>query len=228
MSKDLLNSTWKKWHPQKIEKITNNIPKKLVKFKNTDNYVSSFSKKNYNSDYLNKKLVKNDDGYKNGFKKGEQEGFLSGLKKFSLKFEKEHVFILDKMKKSLSEFEKSLSLFDEQVSSKIVEIILKVSKKVLESTSCSNNSDLLKKINKIFREHMFFLNNPKLFINPDDKIFVENYFSDLFNQYNWTIHCDNDVPLGGFVILSGDTILNSTTSIRWRKLCQLKYFEENK
>ena len=227
MSKNLLNNTWKKWYPTKIEKTVKHV---------VVNYQDELDSKNnriinisqilslQNISAINK--IQENNGYQDGFQKGVKEGFISGQKKSMLEFERKNNLILNKMEKLLSDFKNSLLVFDKKISSEIISIVLKISKQVIESTSVKNDSILLKKINKIFQKNMFSLEHPKLFVNQNDRLLVENYFGKIFSQYNWIICVDDQVPLGGFIISLGDTIVNSTTSMRWNKLCQLIYSKE--
>ncbi|AAO26806.1 Flagellar assembly protein FliH [Buchnera aphidicola str. Bp (Baizongia pistaciae)] len=223
MSKNFLNKAWEKWNPGEIDTTTNITHNNFKKSDQVSNFSNTFTAEQ-NNDNLNN-IKKN--GYEDGFKRGKKEGFEAGFKKSFAEFEKKNREILNKMEDFLSNFRQSLSLFDEKVSSKIINTVLKISKKVLETTTLANDdSSFLKKIETIFQDRMFSLENPKLFISPNNQLLVKKYFGKIFSQYGWTICYNHYIPSGEFIISSGDTILDSTSSTRWNKLCKLVYFQE--
>ncbi|XBC38251.1 MAG: flagellar assembly protein FliH [Buchnera aphidicola (Floraphis choui)] len=121
----------------------------------------------------------------------------------------------------LSSFEQSLIKLDEVISSRLVNLALNISKKVIESTSFSEETILLKKIKTILKNEKIAFKKPKLLIHPSDKEIVENYFGNIFAKYGWTIFYDEDISKGGCIVFSGDTILDSTILGRWTELCRL-------
>ncbi|WP_187307828.1 FliH/SctL family protein [Buchnera aphidicola] len=181
---------------------------------------------NTNSDHTINKSAKSYDldqknGYQQGFLKGEKEGFIVGLDKALLEFNKKNDVILTKMNNLLVSFEQSLAELDDVIASRIVHLALSIAKKVIESNSYSNDQNLLNKIRELLRNEKIVFNKPKLFIHPNDKEIVEKNFGTIFSKYGWLVFYDIKVSMGGCIISSGDTILDSTIFGRWTELCRL-------
>ncbi|ANF16884.1 hypothetical protein XW81_00345 [Buchnera aphidicola (Schlechtendalia chinensis)] len=217
---------WEKWYPEDLEisnySVFNNSSESMEDVKS--------SKKNLKIDMQAEKNkfeessrmhLKNQNGYKEGFCKGEKEGFVSGFKKALLDFNQKNNFILAQTNQFLLGFQKSLAILDDVIASRLMHLVLNISKKVVENSSLKNDEKLLNKIKKMFKDEVVTFDNLQLLVHPDDKKIVEDYFEKMFIKYGWKIFSDSKVSRGGCIIYSGNSILDSTVSGRWTELCRL-------
>ncbi|XBC43382.1 MAG: FliH/SctL family protein [Buchnera aphidicola (Meitanaphis flavogallis)] len=218
--------TWKKWYPEEIEKNDGNkLDSARIMSEKRDKLTKEIHDKNSYS-VVNKDTNicindGNEHNYETGFCKGEKEGFSVGFDKALLEFNKKSDCILVQMNTFLSNFEQSLIALDDVISSRLVYLVLNISKKVIENTLFSDDKQLLKKIKMILKNEQMVFKKPKILINPQDKKIVENHFGEVFLKYGWTVLLDKKISRGGCTVFLGDTILDSTVVGRWSELCRL-------
>ncbi|WP_343192221.1 flagellar assembly protein FliH [Buchnera aphidicola (Formosaphis micheliae)] len=232
MSNITSNKIWKKWYPDELKSEFNistvkpivNQKKMLYQLKKNKSQRDPSNKKEINN------LSKNKDysiAYNEGLKKGEEIGYKIGIEQMLSNNNKNHYNEQNKINSILSNFESELNAIDDVIVPKLVQLVLKVTAKIIGETHLIKESMILNKIKEILKTKCIICDKPKLIINPNDKNLVEKHFKKIFNTYGWKIICNKDIHSGGCKIESEGGNVDSTLTTYWRELCKLSLLNEN-
>ncbi|BBI01076.1 flagellar assembly protein [Buchnera aphidicola (Nipponaphis monzeni)] len=167
-------------------------------------------------------------GYSEGLKKGEQIGYSEGLKKGVLQYQNKYKDIQEKLQTLITNFKISLKDVDGVISNRILNIIIKITKKFFcNEIKIQKNSILIKKIKKILTKDLMFAKKLQLHINPKDEYIINYYFGKIIKLHHWQIFCNINISRGGFKIISQHANYDNTLPTYWKELCKTIIVKEN-
>uniref|UniRef100_A0A1A9Z1L5 Flagellar assembly protein FliH/Type III secretion system HrpE domain-containing protein n=1 Tax=Glossina pallidipes TaxID=7398 RepID=A0A1A9Z1L5_GLOPL len=156
-------------------------------------------------------------GKESGYLKGLEEGLKEGLEKFNIK-KKEKISQVEKL---IQELKSSISGLDSVIPSRIIQIALQISEKIIKKSPICDTKVLLKDIRKLLHEKNFLGDDLRLYVHPDDLNILKEYFGETFKNQGWRLLGDGQLLRGGFRILSEDGEIDATLESKWNHICQI-------
>ncbi|QCI15769.1 flagellar assembly protein FliH [Buchnera aphidicola] len=224
MINSILEKNWIHWYPKKIflNKDKNNI--KTIYYSHKLKQEDFFT----NTDILNRKNEENINKTTKNLEKDlkKTESYKLGFEKGCLSNKEKNLFLEKKINSFLLDFENSFSAFENALSSRLFNIILKVSSYVIGKKIDIDKSMLLNYIKKVIDQDGVFLTKPQLIVHPDNKNLIEKMLKKFLNSYKWTLLYDNNVDLNSFKVKSENVDIDSTVNARWQELYRLICLKE--
>ncbi|CAL4042039.1 Flagellar assembly protein FliH [Buchnera aphidicola (Takecallis arundicolens)] len=199
MSDKQIINNWKKWCPKNIHRDISIDQNKENENKNTVLY----------------KIY-----YDEGFKAGIKEGYKLKLKRTEFDIYCAKLKIQKKMKDCLEILHESFKHFDVIIVDCLLQIVLKISSKIINNSLNIQKSKIIKKIQLMLSTTI--LSKKIIFkININDKYIFEEYFKKILSSYNYIIQCDPHIKSGECIIDLERETLDSTSFTKWKELCRL-------
>ncbi|WP_236607848.1 flagellar assembly protein FliH [Wigglesworthia glossinidia] len=164
-------------------------------------------------------------GFESGYKSGKESGYLQGLKEglkqgldqFNIK-KKEKIFQIEQL---IKELKSSISGLEAIIPSRIIQIALQISEKIIKKSPICDTKVLLKEIRKLLHEKNFLGDDLRLYVHPDDLNVLKEYFGETFKNQGWRLLGDGQLLRGGFRILTEDGEIDATLESKWNHICQI-------
>ncbi|VFP80967.1 Flagellar assembly protein FliH [Buchnera aphidicola (Cinara kochiana kochiana)] len=212
------NNLWKKCTPKKSNK-TYNVFKEsdILKYK-TLLFSDLFKKKN-TPIYL--KIYK--EGYQQGLVDGYKKGYFSG---WTQGFHYSRDFLLKNATRCiqiqyadlLKKFKIAINNFNNVFSTRLMKIVLHISKILVNDIFVINKNYLLKRIQKLTEQSKFIFNKLQLHVHPSDyKLIIKN-FGVLMNKYNWIVISDDKIDINSYRIVTADGEVDASISSFWDRI----------
>lgn len=192
-------NNWKKWYPKNI---------------NRDIPIDQKQEHQNKHDILYKIY------YDQGFKAGVKEGYKLKLKRTEFNMYCKKLKIQKKMKDCLKTLNESFKYFDVIIVDYLLQIVFKISSKILNRSLNINKSNIIKQIKSMLSTTI--LSQKIIFkININDQDIFEEYFKNMLSAYNYIIQCDPQIKSGECIIGLEHQTLDSTSFTKWKELCRL-------
>lgn len=216
MSENYKKSDWTMWLVKDFssshdkEKNSNNV---LHNQENVEEIIKkkiiTAQKKGFESGYKS--------GKESGYIKGLEEGLKQGLDEFNIK-KKEKIFQIEQL---IKELKSSISGLEAIIPSRIIQIALQISEKIIKKSPICDTKVLLKEIRKLLHEKNFLGDDLRLYVHPDDLNVLKEYFGETFKNQGWHLLGDGQLLRGGFRILTEDGEIDATLESKWNHICQI-------
>lgn len=215
MKKKIKHHKWKKLNFIKISKqmySKSKVDKGIYKkFFSRDHVIKNIDNISVCSRIYQKGL---EDGYKRGYKVGWLQGSLSSSDFFLKNSDRcMHMQYADLLKK----FQIAIRLFNSNFSKKLVKIVLKISKIVVNDIVLINKNFVIKKIEHLLQRSQYLFQKLQLHVHPDNYDIIKKKFKVLMNTYNWTIILNKKIDVHGCRIITQEGELDSTVSSFWNR-----------
>ncbi|CAL4318611.1 Flagellar assembly protein FliH [Buchnera aphidicola (Eriosoma grossulariae)] len=238
MSHTTVIKKWKKWYPDKLNE-SKNIKQQLVSSNDDLDIINSSNQNKLFIPVLEKTVsmsenfdqnMLNDSSKKNVTHADGQCNMTDGLKlkEEFLNFEKEKKIFFITIKEFLHNFQLSMNTLDELISSRLEQLVLKVTEKIIESIPIIEKNIILNKINFFLNQDIFCFKKIRLHIHPDNKLLIEKEFGKIFNDYGWIIFSDSEIDKNGckFSSLVDGSEFDCNLSSRFKALSRITFLEE--
>lgn len=190
---------WKKWCPKKITQET-----------------CSYTVKKDEQKKLKLQTVY----FEKGFKLGIREGYQLKLKKKEFILYRNKIKLQTKMQSSLKKLHYALQNLDTVIVNQLLQIVLKISSKILDYPRLIDHTTIKKKIKSMLHETI--LSKKIIFkMHTSDKKFFEDHFGKILSSYNYVIHDDIRIQPGEYILDLEDVTIDSTSFAKWQELCRL-------
>lgn len=220
---------WKIWKPKKIEqnndlyinKKTQNLSSlSLIKTSkiNLTNFKHSKNEKI--------KINENNEIYKLGFENGKKKGFKIAYETEKNLFKKNQKINEERINSLLKNLKLSFKTLNNQVSSKLLNIIINISVKILGKKPVLDKSYLFKKIQNLVNQELQEYKNLQFYVHENDFNFIKDKFENTINKNGWKILKNKHLSPGECQITSntGDFYISANKS--WKTLYQKIVTEE--
>ncbi|XRX42564.1 MAG: FliH/SctL family protein [Buchnera aphidicola (Eriosoma harunire)] len=142
--------------------------------------------------------------------------------------EEQKIFYLT-IKKLIQDFQSALGVLDNMVSSRLLDIVLNLTKNIIGNTPELEKKVLLNTIKCILSKDIVSLQKLRLHIHPKNKFLVDSTFGEIINSYGWILFLDSSVNLYGCKIsLLDGSELDYSIDNRLDMLSRLIITEEDK
>ncbi|CAL4318551.1 Flagellar assembly protein FliH [Buchnera aphidicola (Eriosoma lanigerum)] len=203
MFNTIIKKKWKKWYPNELNKSnkqnTINSDLDISLQKNDKDTDDQFSSQLHLDDVINvdanQSLIDintnknvNTNNAVNSVSCIEIEQEMEIFKR-----EKEKFYVT--IKDFLDSFKYAIDMLDQSIANHLMEVVLKVTEKVINSSPVLEKEVLLNMIKKFLNQDIIFLKSLKLHIHPDNQLLVEEKFQTIFSSYGWKIICDQTVDI---------------------------------
>ncbi|CAL4042192.1 Flagellar assembly protein FliH [Buchnera aphidicola (Anoecia corni)] len=220
---------WKIWKPKKIKQ--NNdfyINKKNQNLSSLNILETSKVNSTNVQDLKNKKIQLNENNkiYKSGFENGKKKGFKIAYETEKKIFEKKQKINEEKINSLLNNLKLSFEKLDNQVSSKLLNIIINISVKILGKKPVLDTSCLFKKIQNLVNQELQEYKNLQFHVHENDFKFIKKKFENAINKNGWKILKNKYLSPGECQITSntGDFYISANKS--WKTLYEKIINEE--
>ncbi|MDQ1237259.1 MAG: FliH family flagellar assembly protein [Wigglesworthia glossinidia] len=216
MSEHYKQSDWTKWLVQDFA-TPNNI-------KENQKSILNDNQENLEKVIEKKTIEAQKKGFESGYKSGKNSGYLKGLEEGKreglLQFNNQQIEKKIKIDNLIKELKSSILGLDAVIPSRIIQIALQISEKIIKTSPVCNTKMLIKDIQKLLHEKNFLGEDLRLYVHPDDLNLLQEYLGDTFKNQGWRILGDGQLLRGGFRILSEDGEIDATLESKWNHICQ--------
>lgn len=160
-------------------------------------------------------------GFESGYKEGKEIGYKKGFEKGLIEIKNEKKKKILQIEKFLVELKSSLIGLDSVIPSKIMQIAIKISEKIIKQSPLCNTKVILKETQKLLHNKNFLGNNLSIYVHPDDINVLKNNLGDTLKDQGWRILGDSQLLRGGLRIMSENGEIDATLESRWKKICQI-------
>jgi len=214
---------WKIWKPKKIEQNNDFYINKKTQNLSSLNLLKNSKINSTKIEYSkNKKIQLNENNeiYKLGFENGKKKGFKIAYETEKKLFKKKQKINEEKINSLLNNLKLSFKMLDNQVTSKLLNIIINISVKILGKKPVLDTSYLFKKIQKLVNQELQEYKNLQFYVHENDFKFIKEKFENTINKNGWKILKNKHLSPGECQITSntGDFYISANKS--WKTLYQ--------
>ncbi len=155
-----------------------------------------------------------EEGYEAGFLEGKAAGYAEGRN--TAEFEvKEEVLHLQTL---LSNLTQDLHAMQQHIANDLLAMAITTSKKMTAQALEIKPELIVPIVQEAIQQLPYSVQQPRLFLHPDDAKIVRTHLSDQLIQENWSIREDDQLTRGGCRIVTNGSEIDATIESRWQKI----------
>ncbi len=154
------------------------------------------------------------DGYAAGFQEGTEKGYTEGKKvaEAEIKNEATHLQTL------LSHLNQDLQRLDQEVADELLSLAIALSKKMIGRALIIKPEFILPIVQDAIKNLPCVLQQPRLYLHPDDAKIIRSHMENQLAQDNWSIREDEQLLPGGCRIEVNGSEIDASLEVRWQKI----------
>ena len=155
-----------------------------------------------------------DEGYAAGLQEGHAAGYAEGRKiaEAEVKTEVAHIQAL------LHKLDQDLHDMDQHVTDDLLELALALAKKIVTEALKLQPELIIPIVQEAIRNLPNTVQNPRLFLHPEDAKLVLAHLSGQLEQDHWSIREDEQLSRGGCRIEANGSEVNGSLEVRWQRV----------
>jgi len=223
------SSKWKIWKPKKIEKNNGYEINKKNKNLSSLDLIKTSKKNSKNFKHSKDEKIQFDENselYKLGFENGKKKGLKIAYETEKKLFYKKQKINEEKINSLLNNLKLSFKKLDTQISSKLLNIIISLSIKILGKKPVLDKSCLLKKIQNLVNQELQEYENLRFYVHENDFTFIKEKFENTINKNGWKILKNKHLSPGECHITSNTRDFYISANKSWKTLYQKLVNEE--
>lgn len=155
-----------------------------------------------------------DEGYAAGLQEGHAAGYAEGRKiaEAEVKAEVAHIQAL------LHKLDQDLHDMDQHVADDLLELALALAKKIVTEALKLQPELIIPIVQEAIRNLPSTVQNPRLFLHPEDAKLVLAHLNGQLEQDHWSIREDAQLSRGGCRIEASGSEINGSLEVRWQRV----------
>ena len=155
-----------------------------------------------------------DEGYAAGLQEGHAAGYAEGrsIAESEVKAEVAHIQAL------LHKLDQDLHDMDQHVADDLLELALALAKKIVTEALKLQPELIMPIVQEAIRNLPNTVQNPRLFLHPEDAKLVLAHLSGQLEQDHWSIREDEQLSRGGCRIEANGSEVNGSLEVRWQRV----------
>ncbi|MBX9916241.1 MAG: flagellar assembly protein FliH [Nitrosomonas sp.] len=155
-----------------------------------------------------------DEGYVAGLQEGHAAGYAEGrsMAEAEVKTEVAHIQAL------LHKLDQDLHDIDQHVANDLLELALALAKKIVTEALKLQPELIIPIVQEAIRNLPSTVQNPRLFLHPEDAKLVLAHLSGQLEQDHWSIREDEQLSRGGCRIEASGSEVNGSLEVRWQRV----------
>lgn len=154
------------------------------------------------------------DGYAAGFQEGTEKGYTEGKKAAETKIKNEATCL----QTLLSHLNQDLQRLDQEVADELLSLAIALSKKMISRALIIKPEFILPIVQDAIRNLPSVMQQPRLYLHPDDAKIVRSHMENQLVQDNWSIREDEQLSPGGCRIEVNGSEIDASLEVRWQKI----------
>lgn len=154
------------------------------------------------------------EGYAAGYQEGSTAGYAEGRKaaEIEVKTEVTHLQTL------LSNLNQDLHKIDQRVADDLLDLAIALTKKMVTQALKLKPELIVPIVQEAIRNLPNVMQQPRLYLHPDDAKIVHLHLDDQLAQDNWSIREDAQLARGGCRIEANGSEIDASLEIRWQRI----------
>lgn len=154
------------------------------------------------------------EGYAAGYQEGSTAGYAEGRKaaEIEVKTEVTHLQTL------LSNLNQDLHKIDQRVADDLLNLAIALTKKMVTQALKLKPELIVPIVQEAIRNLPNVMQQPRLYLHPDDAKIVHLHLDDQLAQDNWSIREDAQLARGGCRIEANGSEIDASLEIRWQRI----------
>lgn len=155
-----------------------------------------------------------EEGYAAGWQEGNTTGYTEGrsIAESEVKAEVAHIQAL------LHKLDQDLHDMDQHVADDLLELALALAKKIVTEALKLQSELIIPIVQEAIRNLPNTVQNPRLFLHPEDAKLVLAHLSGQLEQDHWSIREDEQLSRGGCRIEANGSEVNGSLEVRWQRV----------
>lgn len=155
-----------------------------------------------------------EEGYAAGWQEGNTAGYTEGrsIAESEVKAEVAHIQAL------LHKLDQDLHDMDQHVADDLLELALALAKKIVTEALKLQPELIIPIVQEAIRNLPNTVQNPRLFLHPEDAKLVLAHLSGQLEQDHWSIREDEQLSRGGCRIEANGSEVNGSLEVRWQRV----------
>lgn len=155
-----------------------------------------------------------EEGYAAGWQEGNTAGYTEGrsIAESEVKAEVAHIQAL------LHKLDQDLHDMDQYVANDLLELALALAKKIVTEALKLQPELIIPIVQEAIRNLPNTMQNPRLFLHPEDAKLVLAHLSGQLEQDHWSIREDEQLSRGGCRIEANGSEVNGSLEVRWQRV----------
>lgn len=155
-----------------------------------------------------------DEGYAAGLQEGHATGYAEGraIAETEVKAEVAHLQAL------LLNLDQDLCAMDQQVADDLLGLAIALAKKMVTEALKLRPELIIPIVQEAIRNLPGAVQNPRLFLHPEDAKLVLTHLSEQLEQDRWSIREDEQLSRGGCRIEADGSEINGSVEVRWQRV----------
>ncbi len=154
------------------------------------------------------------DGYAAGFQEGTEKGYTEGKKAAETEIKNGAT----RLQTLLSHLNQDLQRLDQEVADELLSLAIALSKKMISRALIIKPEFILPIVQDAIRNLPSVMQQPRLYLHPDDAKIVRSHMENQLVQDNWSIREDEQLSPGGCRIEVNGSEIDASLEVRWQKI----------
>lgn len=156
-------------------------------------------------------------GYSEGYAQGHAAGYSEGRKVAEIEIKSE----VAQLQMVLTKLREDLHDVDQQVADQLLELAVALARKIVTQSLKLKPELILPIVQEAIRNLPNAMQQPRLYLHPEDARLVITHLSEQMVQENWGIREDEQLMRGGCRIEANGCEINGSMEVRWQKVLSM-------